>query len=120
MRHDRDIVGHDRLAAVSRQREQVHQTIACSVQAVEFSIVILGRGAHFDDDAASADRWNAVADGAAHAVESRAETVFCRLDFGEIVEPETELGKLGGRDSRQGVAWNDLANLSCTDRHQQH
>src|SRR2546422_3727635 len=119
MRHDCDIGGHDRLTAVRRHREQVHQTIARSVQAAEFSIFILIGGAHLDDDTASADRWNAVTDGAAGAVESRAETIFGGLDFGEIVESQTELGKFDGRDPRHGIAWKDLPYLSGADGHQQ-
>ena len=97
----------------------MHQTITRGVQAAEFSIFILIGGAHLDDDAASADGWNAVADGAARAVESRTEPIFGGLDFGEIVESQTELGKFDGRDSRQGIARNELPYLFGANGHEQ-
>src|SRR5262249_43939473 len=83
------------LAAMLRGREEMHQRVASRAEPLELARVVAIRGASFDDDAYAADRGHAVTRGAARRVECRPKTLLGRLDFGEILQPEPELGELG-------------------------
>src|SRR5262249_22875749 len=56
-------------------------------------------------------RGQVVAHGAARAVESRSKAVLDGLDLGVVVEAETKLRELDGRDSRQRIAGLDRRRL---------
>src|SRR5262249_10413894 len=95
------------LAAMLRGREEMHQRVASRAEPLELARIVAIRGASFDDDAYAADRGHAVTRGAARRVECRPKTLLGRLYFGEILQPEPELGELGRRDAWQRVAGFD-------------
>jgi len=67
----------------------MHQGVAVVVETREALLGAIPRPG-FGDDAAAANRRNVVAGGAAGAVERRAESVLCGLDFREVLEAEAE------------------------------
>ena len=95
---------NDRLARVRGNREDLEQRAGRRRELDELAALVAARRPDLGDHARAADRRDAVADGAARAVERRAEAVLHRLDLGEIVEAEPELLELAAGDARQRIA----------------
>ncbi len=70
----------------------------------ELAALVAARRPDLGDHAGAANRRHAVADSAARAVERRAEPVFYRLDFREILEAQPELLEVAAGDSRQRIS----------------
>ena len=103
----RDDVGlrrNDRLAGVSRNREDLKQRAGRRRELDERPRLVAARSPDLRHHAGAADRRDAVADCAARSVECRAQAVLHRLHLGEIVEAEPELLELAAGDARQRIA----------------
>ena len=98
-REHRRLVGHDGLAAMSRDREQLEERLPRFVEGLELALGGPAGGTELENGAGAADRGDVVAHGAARAVERRAEALVGRLDLEEVVEAEPELRELRGRDA---------------------
>src|SRR4029453_4537958 len=85
-------------------RQQMDQRVARRVQSCVSAAAVAVTGAEFENDAAAADRGHVVANSAAGTVVSGAEPFLGGFDLGEIIEPQSKLAELGGRDTRQGAA----------------
>src|SRR5262249_18286671 len=100
-----------RLACVGREGKKMKERVARRVESPEISRRGAIRSARLEDQSGASHRGQGVAHGAARALESRSKAVLDGLDLGEVVEAETKLRELDGRDSRQRIAGFDRRRL---------
>jgi hypothetical protein len=89
------------------------QRVASRVQSGVTAAAIAVTRTQFENHTGATDRGYVVTDGAARAVVGGTEALLGGFDLGEIVQPQSELAELSGRDAGQ---WAARLRVLCLTR----